>query len=418
MRYQGTLARTAAIIVLTASGVVAFATIAPAPNAAALLQSVASIEAMPIRAEQVLASPAFYIREERFQRGDTLAGFLSRLGIANAEVARLGRLRALQLLRPGVFVRAEVNSDGAPRILSFLTGRDSLMQIVAEGTAQSTEYRAGEVKSALEPRVTMKSGTIRSSLFAATDAAGIPDSVGMQLADIFAGDVDFYRDLRKGDRFAVVYEEHHFGGTPVRAGRVLAAEFTNSGKTYRAVFYGKGYYTPDGKNLRKAFLRTPLEFSRVSSGFGMRKHPIAHAWRAHKGIDYAAQIGTRVRAVGDGIVEYAGPKGGYGNVVMLRHHGQYSTVYAHLSRIAQGVRRGARVAQNDTIGTVGQTGWATGPHLHYEFRIAGEARNPQSIAMPAALPVPPHELSAFRTHADPLVARLELLANSNLALLE
>jgi murein DD-endopeptidase MepM/ murein hydrolase activator NlpD len=414
MTYRGTLARTAAIIVLTASGVVAFATIAPAPNAAALLQSVASIEAIPIRAEQVLASPASYIREERFQRGDTLAGFLARLGIANTEVARLARVRALQLLRPGMFVRAEVNADGAPRSLSFLTGRDALMQIVADGT----EYRAGEVTSALEPRVTMKSGTIRSSLFAATDAAGIPDSVGMQLADIFAGDVDFYRDLRKGDRFAVVYEEHTFGGTPVRAGRVLAAEFTNSGKTYRAVYYGKGYYTPEGNNLRKAFLRTPLEFSRVSSGFGMRKHPIAHAWRAHKGIDYAAQIGTRVRAVGDGIVEYAGPKGGYGNVVMLRHHGQYSTVYAHLSRIAQGVRRGARVAQNDTIGAVGQTGWATGPHLHYEFRIAGEARNPSSIAMPAALPVPPHELPAFRTQADPLIARLELLANSDLALLE
>jgi murein DD-endopeptidase MepM/ murein hydrolase activator NlpD len=414
MTYQGTLARTAAIIALTASGVVAFATIAPAPNAEALVQSVASIEAIPIRAEQVLASPASYIREERFQRGDTLAGFLSRLGIANTEVARLARVRALQLLRPGMFVRAEVNSDGALRSLSFLNGRDALMQIVADGT----EYRAGEVTSALEPRVTMKSGVIRSSLFAATDAAGIPDSIGMQLADIFAGDVDFYRDLRKGDRFAVVYEEHTFGGTPVRAGRVLAAEFTNSGKTYRAVSYGKSYYTPDGKNLRKAFLRTPLEFSRVSSGFGMRKHPIAHAWRAHKGIDYAAQIGTRVRAVGDGIVEYAGPKGGYGNVVILRHHGQYSTVYAHLSRITQGVRRGVRVAQNDTIGAVGQTGWATGPHLHYEFRVAGEARNPFSIAMPAALPVPSYELPAFRTQADPLIVRLELLANTNLALLE
>jgi murein DD-endopeptidase MepM/ murein hydrolase activator NlpD len=414
MRFQGTLAQIAAIIVLAASGVVAFATIAPAPNAAALLQSVASIEAIPIRAEQVLASPASYIREERFQRGDTLAGFLSRLGVNNAEVVRLARVRALQLLRPGMFVRAEVNSDGAPRTLSFLTGRDALMQIVADGT----EYRAGEVTSALEPRVTMKSGVIRSSLFAATDAAGIPDSVGMQLADIFAGDVDFYRDLRKGDRFAVVYEEHAFGGAPVRAGRVLAAEFTNSGKTYRAVYYGKGYYTPEGNNLRKAFLRTPLEFSRVSSGFGMRRHPIAHAWRAHKGIDYAAQIGTRVRAVGDGIVEYAGPKGGYGNVVMLRHHGQYSTVYAHLSRITQGIKRGARVAQNDTIGAVGQTGWATGPHLHYEFRIAGEARNPFSIAMPAALPVPSYELAAFRTQADPLIARLELLANTNLALLE
>jgi murein DD-endopeptidase MepM/ murein hydrolase activator NlpD len=262
----------------------------------------------------------------------------------------------------------------------------------------------------------MKSGAIRTSLFAATDDAGIPDSVAMQLADVFGGDVDFHRDLRRGDRFAVIYELHHLAGRPVRAGRVLAAEFIGQGKTYRAVHFGNGFYAADGKNLRKAFLRSPLEFSRVSSGFGARMHPIAKAWRAHKGIDYAAPTGTRVRAVGDAVVDYAGPRGGYGNVVILRHHGQYTTIYAHLSRIA--VRRGARVTQNDTIGLVGATGWATGPHLHYEFRIGGEARNPFSIAMPAALPVAAQDLPAFRAHAEPLMARLELLANSNLALLE
>ena len=411
MQPKATLVRTALVGALAASGVVAFATIAPAPSAEAL-QSVASVEPVTIRPEQVLPSPAFYIREDRFQRGDTVASFLGRFGIAENEIPRLGRLRALQLLRPGTLVRAEVDAEGALRNLSFLTGRDTLMQIVASGG----EYRAGEASSALEPRVTMKSGVIRSSLFAATDAAGIPDSVGMQLADIFAGDVDFYRDLRKGDHFSVVYEEHTFAGAPVRAGRVLAAEFFNNGRTYRAVYYGKGYYTPDGNNLRKAFLRSPLEFSRVSSGFGMRRHPIAHAWRTHKGIDYAAPIGTRVRAVGNGVVEFAGAKGGYGNVVIVRHHGQYATVYAHLSRIA--VKRGARVEQNDTIGAVGQTGWATGPHLHYEFRIAGEARNPFSIAMPAALPVPAAELPTFRTHAASLIDRLDLLAASPLALAE
>jgi murein DD-endopeptidase MepM/ murein hydrolase activator NlpD len=391
--------------------VVAFATIAPAPGAD-ILPSIASVEPVEIRAEQVLPAPAFYIREERFQRGDTLAGFLGRLGILDTEASRLARLRALQLLRPGTVVRAEVAADGAPRSLSFLTGRDTLMQVVASGG----EYHAGEVTTPLEPRVTMKSGVISSSLFAATDAAGIPDSIGMQLADIFGGDVDFYRDLRKGDRFAVVYEEHRFGGVTVRAGRVLAAEFVNNGRTYRAVYYDKGYYTPEGANLRKAFLRTPLEFSRVSSGFGMRRHPIAHAWKQHKGIDYAAPIGTRVRAVGDGVVEWAGPKGGYGNVVIIRHRGQYSTVYAHLSRIA--VKRGQRVAQDDTIGAVGQTGWATGPHLHYEFRIGGEARNPMSIAMPAALPVAASELPVFEEQAAPLLGRLDLLANGTLASLE
>jgi murein DD-endopeptidase MepM/ murein hydrolase activator NlpD len=202
----------------------------------------------------------------------------------------------------------------------------------------------------------------------------------------------------------------------VRAGQLLAAEFVNQGRTLRAIHYQSSYYTPEGKSLRKAFLRYPLEFSRVSSGFGMRHHPIRGGWRAHKGIDYAAPTGTRVRAVADAVVEYAGIKGGYGNVVILRHNGQYSTVYGHLSRIM--VRRGARVAQNDTIGLVGQTGWATGPHLHYEFRIAGQARNPLTIAMPAAAPVPREQLPAFEAIAQPLVARLDLVANANLALLD
>jgi murein DD-endopeptidase MepM/ murein hydrolase activator NlpD len=216
----------------------------------------------------------------------------------------------------------------------------------------------------------------------------------------------------------VVYEELHLAGTPVRSGRVLAAEFVNNGKAFRAVHYGKGYYAPDGKSLRKAFLRNPLEFSRVSSGFGVRLHPIAKAWRKHEGIDYAAPTGTRVRAVADGIVEFAGVKGGYGNVVILRHSGQYTTTYAHLSRFAAGVRRGSRVSQADTIGFVGQTGWATGPHLHYEFRIAGQARNPFSIALPAALPVPQSELALFHEQAAPFVARLDLLAGSPLASLD
>jgi murein DD-endopeptidase MepM/ murein hydrolase activator NlpD len=409
----GPLGRRAAIAVLAASGVVgAFATIAPSPDAEILLSRTSSIEALPIPVEALLPSPASYIREERFQRGDTLPAFLSRLGIMDPQIGALARLRALQALRPGYHVTAMVSAEGALLSLSFLTGRDTLVQIAPEGES----FRASEERAALYTQVAMKSSVIQSSLFAASDAAGIPDSVAMQLADVFAGDIDFHRDLRKGDQFTVVYELHHLAGRPVRAGKVLAAEFVSRGKALRAIHFGNSYYAPDGKNLRKAFLRSPLEFSRVSSGFGMRMHPIARAWRAHQGIDYAAPTGTRVRSVGDAVVDYAGPRGGYGKVVILRHHGQYTTVYAHLSRIA--VKRGARIAQNDTIGFVGQTGWATGPHLHYEFRIAGQARNPFSIAMPAALPVSAHELAAFRAHAAPLVTRLDLLANSNLALLD
>jgi len=309
-------------------------------------------------------------------------------------------------------VAAEVSDEGKLLVLSFLTARDTLVQLAREGEG----FRATEERAALYTQVAMKSGVVQSSLFAAADEAGIPDNIAMQLGDVFGGDIDFHRDLRKGDQFAVVYELHYLGGRPVRAGRVLAAEFTNNRKTFRAVHFGNGYYTPDGKNLRKAFMRSPLEFSRVSSGFGMRRHPIAQAWMKHQGIDYAAPTGTRVRAVGDGIVETAGLKGGYGKVVILRHQGQTTTVYAHLSRI--NVQRGQRVAQNDTIGAVGQTGWATGPHLHYEFRIAGEARNPFSIAMPAAHPVAQQDLPAFRNHAEPLIARLDLIANSALAQLE
>ncbi len=407
------VARIAVIAVLAATGAVAaFATIAPSPEVELLLLRKSSVETLPIPLEALLPAPASYIREDRFQRGDTLAAFLSRLGIADAEVATLARMRALQAVRPGYHVTADVTPEGNPLSISFLSGRDTLVQIAPQGQG----FVVTEERAALYTQIAMKSGVVESSLFAASDAAGIPDSVAMQLADIFGGDVDFHRDLRKGDQFTVVYELHHLAGRPVRAGRVLAAEFVSQRKAYRAVQFGNGYYTPDGGNLRKAFLRSPLEFSRVSSGFGMRRHPIARVWRAHEGVDYAAPTGTRVRAVGDAVVDFAGPKGGYGKVVILRHQGAYTTVYAHLSRIA--VRPGARVAQNDTIGFVGQTGWATGPHLHYEFRISGKARNPFSIAMPAALPVAAHDLPAFRAHAAPLIARLDLLANSNLALLE
>jgi murein DD-endopeptidase MepM/ murein hydrolase activator NlpD len=408
----GRLGGLAAIVLLAASGVVAFATIAPSTQSSVEPPKRPIIEVLPIRPDATPA-PKSYFREELYQRGDTLPAFLERLGIEAQHAVRLAKLRTLQQLRPGMHVSAEVSAQGEPIVLSFLSGRDTIVRIAAEANGQ---FRITDDKAQLHQRVMMKSGVVESSLFAAADEAGVPDSIAMQLGEVFGGDVDFHRDLRKGDQFAVVYEVHYLGGRPIRAGRLLAAEFTNNRKTLRAVRYGTSYYTPEGKNLRKAFLRSPLEFSRVSSGFGMRRHPIAQAWMKHQGIDYAAPTGTRVRSVGDGIVEHAGMKGGYGNTVIIRHHGQYAPVYAHLSRVA--VRRGQRVAQNDTIGAVGQTGWATGPHLHYEFRIAGQPRNPLSIAMPAALPVAQNELPSFQIHAAPLIARLDLMANGAFAKLD
>src|SRR5687768_9553798 len=409
MGTYGRVGGAAAILLLAAFGVVAFATIAPSTDSRATPARTPFIEALAIRPDAVPA-PKSYFREESFQRGDTIAAFLERLGIEQQPAIQLARLRTLQQLKPGTHVSAEVSADGEPIALSFLSGRDTIIKISAEANGQ---YRVTDDRAQLYTRIAMKSGVVQSSLFAAADDAGIPDSVAMQLGDVFGGDIDFHRDLRKGDHFAVVYEMHYLGGRPVRAGRVLAAEFTNNRKTFRAVQFGNSFYTPEGKNLRKAFMRSPLEFSRVSSGFGMRRHPIAQAWIKHQGLDYAAPTGTRVRAVGDGVVEFAGTKGGYGNVVILRHHGQYATLYAHLSRVT--VRKGARVAQNDTIGAVGMTGWATGPHLHYEFRVGGQARNPFSIAMPAANPVAPQDLPAFRNHAAALVERLDLLTNVTVA---
>jgi murein DD-endopeptidase MepM/ murein hydrolase activator NlpD len=323
-------------------------------------------------------------------------------------------------LRPGSIVQAQTADDGSLLSMRLIATRDTVVGVDRDGEA----YRPFEQAGTLVRQTQMKSGEIRSSLFAATDAAGVPDNVAIQLADIFGGDVDFHRDLRKGDSFSVVYEIHYLNGRPVYSGRVLAAEFVNNKRTLRAVWFDEdgdgrgGYYTPEGKNMRKAFLRSPLEFSRVTSGFAMRFHPILQQWRAHKGVDYGAPNGTRVRATGDAVVEFAGRQGGYGNVVILRHNGSYSTTYGHLSGFAPGIKKGARVGQADVIGYVGQTGWATGPHLHYEFRVNNEHRNPLTIALPAALPVAAGKLAAFRASSGPLAGQLDLLRNTNLALME
>lgn len=419
------LARAGVLAVLALSGIVAaLATISDAPDARLLLPKTTLPEVLPIDfGEATLPAPSSYIREERFQRGDTVAALLGRLGIADADARALARLPQMRLFRPGTTVTADVRPDGVLVSLSFLSSRDALVRVERSGDV----LEAGESPATLATRHETRSAEIRTSLFAATDAAGIPDSVAMQLADIFGGDVDFHRDLRRGDRLAVVYESHTLDGRALRAGRVLAAEFVNQGRSLRAVWFAAadaegrragGYYAPDGKNLRKAFLRSPLDFSRVSSGFGMRMHPFQKTWRAHQGVDYAAPQGTRVRASGDGVVEFAGRQGGYGNVVILRHGGQNTTLYAHLKGFAPGIRKGTRVAQGSTVGFVGQTGWATGPHLHYEFRVGGAARDPLRIALPAALPVPAADLPYFRAQGAPLLAQLDFLSGTRIALFE
>jgi len=362
-----------------------------------------------------------YWNETRFDRGDTFAALLDRLGVDAADAAKLlkenARSKPFRSLRAGMTVQALTSELGQLLALRFLAGEDArLLGFEREGDRFSLIDRGAE----LTRQTLLTSVEIRSSLFAAADDADLPDAITMQIADIFSGDIDFHRDLRRGDRFAVVYEVFYHNGRALRAGRVLAAEVVNDKKVVRAIWFADdgdrhGYYAPDGKNLRKAFLRSPLELSRVTSGFAMRFDPVLQEWRAHNGVDYSAPTGTRIRATADGTVEVAGQQSGYGNVIVLRHHGGITTLYAHLSGFASGVREGARVAQGEVIGYVGATGWATGPHLHYEFRVNNELRNPLAVEIPIAEPVAAHRLAAFHAAADPLAAQLDLIARTSLA---
>jgi murein DD-endopeptidase MepM/ murein hydrolase activator NlpD len=390
----------------------------PVPQRA-ITEQLAAI-AVPAESE---ASNVF-VHEERIERGDSVATLLARLGIEEEATLRyLRQARETQpifrQLRPGRLVTARVSQTGALRELIFPLGGERERALFVERIGET--FVTTERDLPLETVTEMKSAEIEYSLFGATDAAGMPESVAIQLADIFGGDIDFHRDLRKGDRFTVTYEMHTHLGRSVSSGRILAAEFINGGKLLRAVWFegsnGKGgYYTAEGRNLRKTFLRSPLEFSRVTSGFSLsRFHPILQKWRAHKGVDYGAPIGTRVRATADGLVDFAGNQGGYGRVIILRHQGSYTTVYGHLSGFASALKKGVRVAQGDTIGYVGQSGWATGPHLHYEFRVNGVFKNPLAVGLPEAPPLAADQLPQFAEIVRARLARLELIKRSSLA---
>lgn len=368
-------------------------------------------------------SSSTFTREERIQRGDTVASLLARLQINDPEALQLLRnnkqAKALHQLIPGKTVRATITADGRLVKLRYLNG-GSLLAV----DRNDAGYTIKEEPARLESRVLMISAQVRNSLFGATDAAGLSDAVAMQIADIFSTDIDFHRDLRKGDRFSVVYEVFYHHGELVKTGRVLSAEFTNQGKTYQAVYFQHadsqgGYYTLDGKNLRKQFLRSPLEFSRITSGFThARFHPVLQTWRAHKGVDYGAPTGTRVKATGDGVVEFAGRQGGYGNLIVLQHQSKFTTYYGHLSGFAKGLRKGKRVTQGDVIGYVGATGLATGPHLHYEFRVNAVSQNPSRVAIPTAPPITPGQKPQFDQSAKSYAQRLDMLRGANLARLD
>lgn len=420
----------AGLAVVLGTGVTAFGVAPLAPDAATLPKStvIEALDAPGLR--DSLASQASLLdaldwqlhRSELTRANDTADTLLARLGLSDAAAAQFLRHDPLarQILqgRPGKRVVAEASRDGSLKRLVVRFGTDeetSFRRISverAEGGALSSAPRqafASRLESVpLVPAVRIAGGTIRTSLFAAIDDARLSDTVAIKLADIFSGDIDFHRSLRKGDRFSVVYEAMEAEGQPVRVGRILSAEFVNNGKTYQAVWFeertpeGKlrgGYYTFDGQSLRKAFLASPLEFSRVTSGFAMRFHPILQTWRAHTGVDYAAPTGTPVRSVGDGVVDFAGWQNGYGNVVIVGHRNKAQTVYAHLSAID--VKKGQAVSQGQTIGKVGATGWATGPHLHFEYRENGVFKDPLTLAKQSeAVPVAAESRERFATVAQ------------------
>lgn len=366
-------------------------------------------------------------REIRIRRGDTVSSLLAEAHVQDDAARNFlhGSREADAMFRqlaPGKTLTALVAADGTLQGLRFPLNGEQAANLEIQRTADG--FEAGVRAPALESQIRMQSAVIRHSLFGAADEVGIPDAVAIQLAEIFGGDIDFHRDLRQGDRFSVIYEAASHQGGPVRSLRILAAEFVNDGKTFHAFWHedtnGRGgYYTADGSSVKKAFLRSPLEFSRISSGFSSaRLHPILGRMRAHRGIDYAAPTGTKVRTTGDGVVEFVGNKGGYGKVVIVRHPGNRSTLYAHLSRFGAGIRQGMRVSQGDTIGHVGATGMATGPHLHYEFRVAGTHRNPLAMTLPSAPPLAKAQLPAFRAHAEAMLAKIAVIRDVRYVMLD
>jgi murein DD-endopeptidase MepM/ murein hydrolase activator NlpD len=396
-----------------------------APDAADLpVKSIAQELALPSLSEQIAALEAqqqLFVREEKIRSGDTLATVLNRLGVDDTAAANFIKAdptaRGVLQLKAGKRVQVQTANNGKLLWLSttIVDGKDNPVKNIVV-SRQDDHFVASEVAASVEKRIEMRSGEIKSSLFAATDTAQIPDPIATQLVDMFATDIDFSSDLRRGDRFNVVYEAFWQNGEYVRTGRILAAEFTNAGKTYQSVWFdepgskqGGGYYGFDGKSLKKAFLKSPLEFSRISSGFSMRSHPISGKWKQHKGVDFAAATGTPIRASGDGTIDFAGTQGGYGNVLVIKHWGNFSTAYAHMSRFANGMHKGAKVSQGEVIGYVGTTGWSTGPHLHYEFRVNNEARDPLTVDVPNAQPLAGAELQRFRTVAADMTHRFALL---------
>ncbi len=353
--------------------------------------------------------------------GDSLYLIFKRLGLPQRDLALMTGSKPLAKKLAKIAPRQEIEFyvDTESRLTRLVHRLDQIRSLHVSRDGNTFTFE--EVVEPPEVSVATATGVIDSSLFEAGQRAGLSDNIIMQMAEIFGWDVDFALDIRAGDRFALVFEEQFKDGKKIDEGPIVAAEFTNRGRRIRAVRYvdptgHTDYFSEDGRSMRKAFLRTPVNFTRISSRFSLsRRHPILHKMRAHRGVDYAAPRGTAVKASGDGRVVFAGRKGGYGRTVILQHGSTYTTLYAHLSRFSKGVRPGKRVDQGQTIGYVGSTGLATGPHLHYEFRVRGAHRDPLKVKLPQAAPLAEGYVTDFREQARPLLAKLELIGRTSIA---
>jgi murein DD-endopeptidase MepM/ murein hydrolase activator NlpD len=392
-------------------------TAAPAPAAIPAPHAAPPAKPTPAAARPALASSepladAISTIDVIVSRNDTLDRIFRRLKLNLADLASLRGLpnirASLDSLRPGESLHL-THKDGSLFSFERRLNETQTLKVSRDGG----ELKANVLQNPLDARLRTVRGTINSSLFEAVEAAGGHDQTAVSLADIFGWDIDFVLDVQPGDTFVVTYPEIWRDGAYLKDGPIEAAEFVNQGRTYRAVRYtdptgGTHYYAPDGKSLQKPFLRAPVEFTRVSSKFNSaRLHPILNTIRAHKGVDYAAPIGTPVHAAGEGRILYAGIMGGYGNVVQIDHGRGITTVYGHLSRFGQGIHAGTHVTQGTVIAYVGMTGLATGPHLHYEYRVNGVFKNPQTVALPGAEPMDPRWHDDFVSRAAPLLSSLD-----------
>jgi murein DD-endopeptidase MepM/ murein hydrolase activator NlpD len=407
-------------VLLLGTGVTAFGVSPMMPDAAKLpvtqVFEPLSLNALPDLQLGPHAVLTLY-RSDTVRRNDTTQSLLLRLGVHDTQSQDAlrnhdGMRQLFDGRSAGKLVSVETDERGGLIRLSARWLPDDERQFTRLVVARNGDGFETQIQNSdLTVSSRVASGVIESSLFAATDSVNLPDSVAVQLAEMFASDIDFRRDLRKGDRFNVVYESLEADGEPLRAGRVLSAEFINNGKTHEAVWFQEAgqkgaFFGFDGQSMRKAFLGSPLEFSRVSSGYGMRFHPILGREKAHLGVDYAAPTGTPVRTIADGVVTFAGTQRGYGNVIEVTHRDNKSTLFAHLSRID--VKRGERVEQGEFIGAVGTTGRSTGPHLHFEFRDHGVHQDPLEVARESEnIPINPNLRARFNVVAEAQRAQLD-----------